>query len=354
MMARITNFLRRCVSSPLNAAVTVAIVFLFVNMLPRLFSWAILGAVWRGASPRACAGVDGACWLFIWSYGNEILYGNYPRPEQWRVILCAAAFVAFVVALILLWRRHRISTVLALTLSFPAFAGVLLSGGVLGLSPVPTTQWGGILLTAVIAIWTIASSLPLGLALTLARRSKRPVLSRLAVFYIDVVRGLPIVGILFLAVVLFPLFVPPGVEVNVLIRTLIAFSLFNAANMAEVLRGGIQAIPKEQYEGATALGLGYWKMTGLVIIPQTFRAALPGIINVSISIMKETTIVLMAGMFDFLGVLQNALIDPQWLIGDQIRQTAYFFVGLVFFIACFTLSRYSARIERRLGAGRPD
>lgn len=353
-MARITLLLRNCVSSPLNVAITAAIILWLVNTVPHFVNWAIVDAVWSGGSPRVCAGVDGACWLFIRSYGSQILYGNYPRPDQWRVVVCAAALIACLVALALPWRHHNTWIAMALAGCFPVFTGVLLLGGVLGLSPVPTTQWGGMLLTAVIAAWTIASALPLGLALALARRSKLPVLSRLAIFYIDVVRGLPIVGILFLAIVLFPLFVPPGVEVNVLIRVLLAFTLFNGANMAEVFRSGIQAVPKGQYEAATALGLGYWRTMGLVIIPQTFRAALPGIINVSISIMKETTIVLMAGMFDFLGVLQNALIDPQWLIGDQIRQTAYFFAGLVFFVVCFSLSRYSARIERRLGASGAD
>jgi len=165
-------------------------------------------------------------------------------------------------------------------------------------------------------------------------------------------RGLPLVGVLFVAIVLFPMFVPPGVEFNALLRAMIAFTLFNAAGMAEVFRGGIQAVPRGQAEAAMSLGLGYWQTMGLCILPQALRAALPGIVNISIAIIKETTIILIAGLFDLLGVIQGALIDPEWNIGEQIRETAYFFVGTVFFVICFTLSRYSARLERRLDVNR--
>jgi general L-amino acid transport system permease protein len=249
------------------------------------------------------------------------------------------------------WRRHKALAALGLVTGFPIFAGVMLRGGVLGLASVPTSQWGGLLLTVVVAAWTITTALPAGLALALARRSTLPVIAGLSALYIDVMRGLPLVGVLFLAIVLFPMFVPPGIEFNTLLRAMIAFSLFNAANMAEVMRGGIQAVPKGQEEAAISLGLGYWQATALCIVPQALRAALPGIVNVSISIIKETTILLIAGLFDFLGILQGALIDPEWNIGDQVRQTAYFFAGTIFFVVCFALSRYSAYLERKLNAG---
>jgi general L-amino acid transport system permease protein len=250
------------------------------------------------------------------------------------------------------WRRGKLPAVLAALILYPVFAGIMLYGGVLGMPAVPTARWGGILLTVVIAAWTIAASLPLGLALALARRSGLPILAWLAVLYIDLMRGLPLVGILFVAIVLFPMFVPPGVDVDVLVRTLVAFALFNAANMAEVMRGGIQSVPKAQHEAAMALGLRPWQAMALCILPQAIRAAMPGIVNVSVAIIKETTIVLIAGLFDFLGVLQSGLVDPVWIIGDQIRQTAYFFAGVVFFVVCFGLSRFSARIERKLDVGR--
>lgn len=347
-MPKSKDFLRKCISSPLNALITLAILYWLLKSAPQFLDWAVFRAVWSGESSRDCANIDAACWLFIRLRFEQILYGGYPATEHWRVWLCGAAGLLSLIIVSSPLVRHKVLVCLILTVAFPIFAGGLLRGGILGLAPVSTTKWGGLLLTLVVALWTIASALPLGLGLALARRSKMPVVANLATLYIDIIRGLPLVGILFVAIILFPLFVPPGVEVNALVRTLIAFSLFNAANMAEVIRGGIQSVPKGQYEAAVSLGLGHWQAMALSVIPQAIRAALPGIVNVSISIMKETTIVLMAGMLDFLGVLQGSLIDPDWLIGDQIRQTAYFFGGIVFFAICYSLSRYSALIERKL------
>jgi general L-amino acid transport system permease protein len=351
-MGRVTAFLRQCVSTPLNAVISAAIVLWAGYMIVGVTRWALLDAVWSGAGPQACAGVDAACWLFIRDRFSQILFGTYPAQELWRIAVCGLVALAFVVLFSLPWRRGKLPAVLAALVLYPAFAGIMLYGSVFGLTVVPTARWGGILLTVVIAAWTIAASLPLGLALALARRSGLPILAWLAVLYIDLMRGLPLVGILFVAIVLFPMFVPPGVNVDVLVRTLVAFALFNAANMAEVMRGGIQSVPKAQHEAAMALGLRPWQAMALCILPQAIRAAMPGIVNVSVAIIKETTIVLIAGLFDFLGVLQSGLVDPVWIIGDQIRQTAYFFAGVVFFVVCFGLSRFSARIERRLDVGR--
>ncbi|MEP9373482.1 amino acid ABC transporter permease [Mesorhizobium sp. KR1-2] len=351
-MRGLISFLRQCVSTPLNIAISLAICLWLGLNLAELTRWAIIDAVWSGASPQACAGVDAACWLFIKERFGQILYGTYPREELWRVVLCGIAGLGLLVVFSLPWRRGKLLAVLATLIVFPVFAGIMLRGGIFGLTVVPTTRWGGMLLTVVIAAWTIATTLPLGLAVALARRSKLPVVAAFAACYIDLMRGLPLVGILFIAIVLFPLFVPPGMDIDALVRTLIAFALFNAANMAEVIRGGIQAVPRGQYEAAMALGLRHWQAMALTIIPQAVRAAMPGIVNVSVAIIKETTIVLIAGMFDFLGVLHSGLIDPAWIIGDQVRETAYFFAGVVFFVVCFGLSRYSARIERKLDVGR--
>jgi general L-amino acid transport system permease protein len=347
-MAKKQGFLRGCFSSPLNGAITLLILAWLATTIPSFLNWSIFSAVWTGQSARDCANIDAACWLLIKFRYHQILFGGYPAGEVWRVALCVVLGIA---ALIFISRpvvKNKASASIIFFLAFPILAGILLRGGILGLAPVATSQWGGLMLTLVVAIWTIASTLPLGLGLALARRSKMPVIANLAIFYIDIVRGLPLVGVLFLAIVLFPLFVPPGVEINALLRTLIAFSLFNAAIMAEVIRGGLQSVPKGQYEAATSLGLTHWQAMRLCVIPPALRAALPGIVNLSISIMKETTIVLMAGMFDFLGVLQSALIDPEWLIGDQIRQTAYLFASIVFFAICFGLSLYSRHVENRL------
>jgi general L-amino acid transport system permease protein len=351
-MCRAATFLRQCVSTPLNAVISAAILAWLGYAIFQTVQWALLDAVWFGPGPQACAGVDAACWLFIQDRFTQILFGTYPAQQLWRIAACGLVALALGVLFALPSRRGKLPAVLAALILYPVFAGVMLHGGVFGLPVVPTAKWGGLLLTVVIAAWTIAASLPLGLALALARRSGLPILAWLAVLYIDLMRGLPLVGILFVAIVLFPMFVPPGVDVDVLVRTLVAFALFNAANMAEVIRGGIQSVPKAQHEAAMALGLRPWQNMALCILPQAIRAAMPGVVNVSVAIIKETTIGLIAGLFDFLGVLQSGLIDPVWIIGDQIRQTAYFFAGVVFFAVCFGLSRFSARIERRLDVGR--
>jgi general L-amino acid transport system permease protein len=348
----VAAFFRRCFAGPLNIVVTLAIVAGLGVIVPDFLRWAVFDAVWSGGSPKACAGIDAACWLFIREHLGQLVYGGYPAAERWRVAVATGFAVVALGALVLPWRRHKVLGAAVVTLGFPIFAGVLLRGGVLGLTPVPTSAWGGLFLTGVVAAWTIATTLPAGLALALARRSSLPVIAGAAAFYVDVMRGLPIVGVLFLAIVLLPLFVPEGVDFNVLLRAMIAFSLFNAANMAEVMRGAIQAVPKGQEEAARSLGLGHWQTVARCILPQALLAALPGIVNVSIAIIKETTILLIAGLFDVLGVLQGALIDPDWNIGDQVRQTAYFFAGAIFFLVCFTLSRMSARLERRLDIGR--
>lgn len=347
------DFARKCVSSPLNTAITLVICLLGAWVLPGLIEWLLVNAVWRGRSAQDCANVDAACWLFIRVRWQQILYGWYPTAEQWRPIVCLGAMLLWAIFVASQHRRSRILLNIGTALMLAVAAGLLLRGGVLGLAPVPTKQWGGILLTVVVAACTIAAALPLGLVLALGRRSRLPVVSMLSATYIEVMRGLPLVGVLFIAIILFPLFVPPDVEINALVRTLIAFSLFNAANMAEAIRGGLQSVPKGQYEAALSLGLGHWQAMAFSVIPQAVRVALPAIINISISIIKETTIILMAGMLDFIGILQGSLLDPEWLVGDQIRVTAYIFAGVVFFVVCFALSKYSLRIERRMsGASR--
>ena len=208
------------------------------------------------------------------------------------------------------------------------------------------------MLTIVIAAWTIATAIPLGLLLALGRRSQLPVIAYACATFIELWRSLPLIGVLFLAVVMFPLFVPQGFESDKLVRALIAFTLFNAAIFAEVFRGGLQAIPHGQHEAARSLGLGYWRTTALVVLPQVLRIVMPGMINTCVSIIKETTVVLIIGLVEFLAVLQIAFADPEWLIGDQVRCTGYLFAALVFWSLCFALSRYSAQLDRRMRAGR--
>ena len=350
-MTRLRLFLRSSVSTPVNIALTVLTLLLLAWVLPDLIQWALIDAVWSGSSSKACEGKDAACWVFIRLRFDQILYGTYPAAERWRVDIVAALAVAGV-GLILTPMRAARKRLLALALLclLPAVSAPLLAGGVPGLAPVPTTDWGGVMLNLVIASWAIATAIPVGLTLALGRRSEMPVISLACAAFIELWRSLPLIGVLFLAIVLFPLFVPPGFESDKLVRTLVAFTLFNAAVFAEVFRGGLQAIPLGQSEAARSLGLGYWRTTALVVLPQVVRIVLPGMINACVSIMKETTIVLVIGLVEFLAVLQIAFADPEWLIGDQVRNTGYLFAAIVFWALCFGLSRYSAPLERAMGA----
>jgi general L-amino acid transport system permease protein len=239
---------------------------------------------------------------------------------------------------------------LLLLCALPLIAAPLLAGGVLGLKPVPTSDWGGMMLNILIALWSIATAIPVGLMLALGRRSAMRVIAWACAGFIELWRSLPLIGVLFLAVVMFPLFAPADFTSDKLVRALIAFTLFNAAVFAEVFRGGLQAIPAGQHEAARSLGLGYWRMTLLVVLPQVVRIVMPGMINACVSIIKETTVVLVIGLTEFLAVLQIAFADPEWLIGDQVRDTGYLFAALVFWSLCFGLSRYSTRLDRRMRA----
>lgn len=345
-MARLAAFARSCVATPLNIALTLLTLFLLARTLPELIKWSLIDAVWRGNSARACEGHDAACWVFIRVRFDQLLYGPYPTSERWRID--AVALLALSAVVIAFATRRLIG--LLLLCALPLIAAPLLAGGVLGLRPVPTSDWGGMMLTILIALWSIATAIPVGLMLALGRRSAMPVVAWACAAFIETWRSLPLIGVLFLAVVMFPLFVPAGFASDKLMRALIAFTLFNAAVFAEVFRGGLQAIPAGQHEAARSLGLGYWRMTALVVLPQVIRIVMPGMINACVSIIKETTVVLVIGLVEFLAVLQIAFADPEWLIGDQVRETGYLFAALVFWALCFGLSRYAARLDRRMRA----
>ncbi len=320
-------------------------------ILPSFIEWAFTDAVWSGASAQSCAGTRAACWLFVRMHWGLIVFGRYPEAERWRVELAGALGLASVLVILLPSIRRKLELAAALLVFYPTVAAILLCGGMFGLRSVPTSVWGGLLLTVVVAAWTIVTAIPLGLMLALGRRSRMPVIAMISARYIDIVRGLPLVGVLFLAVVLLPVFMPPGVAVNTLVSALVAFTLFNAAILAEVFRGGLQAVPRHQYEGGAALGLSHGQVMWFIVIPRAISAALPGLVNVCVEIVKETTLILIVGLLDLLGVLQAAITDPDWLVSDQVRRTSYFFAGLAFWILCFSLSRYSSRIERGMSAG---
>jgi general L-amino acid transport system permease protein len=346
-MARASTWTRRNLfSSWFNGALTIAaLVFLYLTV-PPLLDWAVLDAAWRGSSGRDCPNPDAACWVFIQARFTQFVYGGYPAAERWRVDILFALAAMGATALLLPRVPRKGWIAAALIVLLPAAGVVLLAGGRFGLRPVPTNAWGGLMLTLVVATWAIVTSIPLGLLLALGRRARMRFVRIACIAFIEVWRGVPLIAVLFMAAIMFPLFVPAGTNFDTLLRALVALSLFNAAYMAEVFRGGLQAVPQGQYEAGRALGLGYWRLMALVVLPQAIRIVVPGIVNTCIAIFKETTVVLVIGLFDLLGAVQAGLADPEWLIGEHVRTTAYVFTAMVFWVFCFGLSRYSLRFGR--------
>ncbi len=314
--------------------------------------WALFSAVFTGSDGSACSKPGaGACWPFVAAKLDQFLYGRYPAAELWRVKLTYALGLAGLVPLMIPATPHKKWLATYLLLAFPVIACVLLTGGWLGLKPVPTDLWGGLLVTLVVACVGIAASFPLGILLALGRRSHLPIVRNVSIGYIELVRGIPLITMLFMASVMLPLFLPAGVTFDKLLRALVGVTLFSAAYLAEVIRGGLQAIPRGQAEAADALGLSYWQKMGLIILPQALKLTIPGIVNSFIALFKDTSLVLIIGLFDLLGIVQQGVqADAKWF-APQTAATGYVFAGLIFWAFCFGMSRYSAFLERRLSVG---
>ena len=336
-------------NSPLNAVLTLFGLWLLWQTIPPVLNWAIFDATWQGDSREACAAVSGACWTFVKVRFGQFMFGFYPPDERWRVILGFALLVVAATPLFTRGFQHKVALGAGLLFIYPVIAFYLFHGGAFGLRVVQTPLWGGLFLTLVIAGVGIVSSLPIGVILALGRRSTMPIVRLLCVGFIELVRAVPLITVLFMASVMLPLFLPTGVNFDKLLRALIGVALFSSAYMAEVVRGGLQAIPNGQYEAAKALGLNYAKMMGLIILPQALRIVIPGIVNNFISLFKDTTLVLIIGLFDLLGIVKAALTDAGWL---GLALEGYVFAAFCFWIFCFGMSRYSMRLERRLNAGR--
>jgi general L-amino acid transport system permease protein len=334
-------------SGPLNTALTLLALYALWLVVPPIVRWAFLEATWTGTSRADCT-AGGACWLFVKARFGQFVYGFYPEDQRWRVNL---AFVILVVAFVPFFLKQvqaKLTYACALVVVYPVIAFVLFHGGAFGLPVVETRLWGGLFLTLVIAGVGITTSLPLGILLALGRRSDMPVVKLFCVVLIECVRGVPLITVLFMASVMLPLFLPEGVNFDKLLRALVGFSIFSAAYMAEVVRGGLQAIPKGQYEAAQAVGLGYWRMMGLVVLPQALKIVIPGIVNTFIGLFKDTSLVLVIGLFDFLNTVQAGLSDATWI---GLSMEGYVFAGAVYWVFCFAMSRYSAGLERRLDTG---
>jgi general L-amino acid transport system permease protein len=326
-----------------SGLLTIAIAVLFWWILPPFIDWAILKATLVARSKAECD-ADGACWAFVLNRLGTFFYGRYPVDERWRVDLAGILLVVFTVPA-MMDLRHRWIPVVALIGIYPLIAGVLLVGGGLGLALVDTSLWGGLMLNVVLSFIALAGSLPLGILLALGRRSKLPLVRYFCVGFIELWRGVPLLTALFMATIMLPLFLPDGVTLDRLLRAALALTLFTSAYMAEVVRGGLQGVPLGQIEAARSLGLGYWRMHGLVVLPQALRLVVPAIVNTAIDLFKDTTLVLIVGLFDLLGMVNLALKDSAWL---GMATEGFAFAAGIFFVCCLVMSLYSRRLERRL------
>lgn len=341
-------------STPGSVLLTILAVALLLYVLPSFIQWAFLDATWRGVTREPCNtpdGVDleGACWTMVNARFEQFMYGFYPADQRWRVdlafLLQFGAFFALLVERV----PGKKWTAIFLFLIYPVIGYALFHGGIFWLPVVETRLWGGLMLTLIIATVSITVSVPLGILLALGRRSNLPIIRILCVAFIEFVRAVPLITVLFMSSVMLPLFLPVGVNFDKLLRALVGFSLFAAAYMAEVVRGGLQAMPRGQYEGAMALGLGYWKMMGLIILPQALRIVIPGMVNTFIGLFKDTSLVIVIGLFDLLNIVQTATRDAQW---RGLANEGYLFAAFIYFMFCFAMSRYSIHLERKLNTGR--
>ena len=343
-------------STPFNIALTIIIALLLAWAIPELVKFLLLDAVWTGADREACLETVqhreiGACWPFVWERLPYFIYGSYPIPERWRVDVFFAMLTVGVVWLLWLGAPRRDIGSIYFFAVLPVCSYFLLHGfAMIGLPIVDTVLWGGVLVTIVVASVGIVVSLPLGILLALGRRSHMPTVRLFSTVFIEFVRGVPLITVLFMASVMLPLFVPEHFEPDKLLRALIGIALFASAYMAEVVRAGLQAIPKGQFEGAMAVGLRYGQMMRLIILPQALKVTIPNIVNTYIGLFKDTTLVFIVGIFDLLRTIEVARIDPKW--ATPVTSTTGYAVAAIFYlIFCYGMSRYARATEARLASG---
>jgi len=342
-----------------DGVLTLLAIAVLVYILPGILNFLFFSAVWTGTDRMACLttvqggalpeGWKGACWAYVNSRFVQFMFGSYPRDELWRPLLVAAMFVALLTPFLMPKAPRKGLNAVLLLIVLPIISFWLLLGG-FGLRHVETSLWGGLMVTLILSYVGIAVSLPLGILLALGRRSEMPVLRTVCIAFIELIRGVPLITVLFMASVLLPLFLEPGNNIDKFLRALIGVSIFASAYMAEVIRGGLQAIPKGQYEAADALGLSYFHKMTFIILPQAIKLVIPGIVNTFIGMFKDTSLVTIISMYDLLGIVKASFGDSGW-ITPVTPLTGLIFAGFVFWIFCFGMSRYSAFIERRLDTG---
>jgi general L-amino acid transport system permease protein len=343
----IVGWLRRSLfSSPLNSLLTVLVGWLLLMAVPAMVEWLFVKANFSASTAAECRASGGACWAFIAEKHRLILFGVYPYDEQWRPLLASVVLIAVIICSCMrrFWKPWLgLLWVVALTV-----VAILMWGGVFGLQYVENDRWGGLPLTLILATFGIAFAFPFGLMLALGRRSHMPAVKALCVVYIELIRGVPLISLLFMSSVMLPLFLPEGFSIDKLLRAQIAIIMFTAAYIAETVRGGLQAIPKGQYEGADSLGLRYWQQMRKIILPQALKVVIPPLVGIFISLFMDTSLVVIIGIFDLTQAAKTAVADAAW---RGFSTEAYLFIGVIYFIFCYSISRYSQHLERHLQTG---
>ncbi len=335
-------------STPANTLLTLLMLALIVWIAPKAGGWLFWDAVWGRQPAAACDAVrgQGACWSVVWEKFRFMVFGVYPFDQQWRAGVAIVVLTGLLVVSAIRWFWNRwliLIWIVGIALAF------WLMGGGLGLPRVAAERWGGLSVTLILAIFGIGFAFPLGVLLALGRRSRLPIIRSLSVFYIEVVRGVPLITVLFMASIMFALFMPEGMRVEQLLRAQVAIILFIAAYLAEAVRGGLQAVPKGQYEAAEALGLSYWRTMGLVVLPQALKISIPPIVNIFISVFKDTSLVVIIGIYDFAYAVKKSVeTDISW---KKYFIEAFLFSILIYWVYCFAMSRYSQWLETQLGHG---
>ena len=350
---------KNLLATPKDIILTIIAVAVLAWALPHMINWLFVQAVWTGTDRTFCAtavqggtqpdGWSGACWAFVNAKFDQFVFGRYPLDERWRPTIVGILFVLLLTPMLIPKAPFKRLNAILLFAVLPLLAFWLLYGG-FGLEFVDTPLWGGLMVTLVLSFVGIAVSLPFGIILALGRRSKMPVIKMVCVAFIEIIRGIPLITVLFMASVMLPLFLPTGYTIDKLLRALIGVAIFASAYMAEVIRGGLQAIPKGQSEGADSLGLGYWQKMRLIILPQAIKLVIPGIVNTFIGMFKDTSLVSIIGMFDLLGIVRFNFTDANWA-SAVTPLTGLIFAGFVFWLFCFGMSRYSGFMERYLDTG---
>lgn len=327
-------------STPLNVALTALGIAILFIVIPPFIKWAYLDANFAGSTREDCSS-GGACWVFVRMKIDMFMYGFYPSTERWRVNLVYVLFFGLIAAFKFL--KKPLFKLVLMNLYF-VLGFILVRGGFLGLEFVPTDKWGGLMLTILVAAVGIVCAFPLGVILALGRQSHLPIIKSISVTYIEFIRGVPLITILFMSSIILPLFFPEGMTFDKLLRALIGIALFEAAYIAENIRGGLQSIPKGQYEAGDAIGLSYWQKMFLVILPQALKVAIPNLVGVSIALFQDTTLVLIIGLFDLLAMVRLSAADSYWL---GYETEGYVFVTFIFWAFCYSMSNFSQRLEKR-------